>query len=104
MDALMALAEHQLAEKYRESGLASFCNPAVGQVPDVPSTEPAAPPTPASFCKTAEPAPYPHNPGQAVSSKVPRNAACPCGSGVKFKRCCGNAAAPPANSAPGKAA
>jgi hypothetical protein len=26
MDALMALAEHQLAQRYRESGLNSFCN------------------------------------------------------------------------------
>jgi hypothetical protein len=94
MDALMALAEHQLAEKYRESGLASFCNPAVGQVPDLPSTEPAAPPTPTSFCKAAEPAPYTHNPGQAIGSKVPRNAPCPCGSTMKFKKCCGNPAAP----------
>ena len=103
MDALMALADHQLAQRYRESGLNSFCNP-VGQVPDLPSTEPAAPKTPDSFCKTAEPAPPTHNRGQAVSTKVPRNAACPCGSGVKFKKCCGNPAAPPANSAPGQAA
>jgi hypothetical protein len=29
MDALMALAEHQLAQRFRESGLDSFCNPAV---------------------------------------------------------------------------
>jgi hypothetical protein len=28
MDALMALAEHQLAQRFRESGLDSFCNPA----------------------------------------------------------------------------
>ncbi|CAN5498401.1 hypothetical protein BH18ACT16_BH18ACT16_12770 [soil metagenome] len=27
--------------------------------------------------------------GQAVSSKVPRNAPCPCGSGKKFKQCHG---------------
>jgi len=93
MDALMALAEHQLAQRYRESGLNSFCNP-VGQVPDLPSAKPVATPS----------TPPTHNPGQAVSTKVPRNAACPCGSGVKFKRCCGNPAAPAANSSAGKAA
>jgi hypothetical protein len=60
MDALMAVAEHQLAQRYRESGLASFCNPA--------SATPAAP---------AQPKP------------MPRNAQCPCGSGAKYKRCCG---------------
>ncbi len=50
-DVLMALAEHQLAQRYRESGLSSFCNP-VGQVPDLPSTEPVAPKTvPVRFVK-----------------------------------------------------
>jgi uncharacterized protein YecA (UPF0149 family) len=76
MDALMALAEHQLAQRYRESGLNSFCNP-VGQVPDLPSTKPlATTPTP------------------AVSKNIPRNAPCPCRSGAKYKKCCGNPAAP----------
>jgi AcrR family transcriptional regulator len=28
-------------------------------------------------------------------ARTPRNAPCPCGSGVKFKRCCGRAAPPP---------
>ena len=80
-DALMALADKQLAQRYRESGLSSFCNPAptppaadgsfckthVGQVTDLPSSTPA----PAAQPKTA-----------------PRNAPCPCGSGQKYKRCC----------------
>jgi uncharacterized protein YecA (UPF0149 family) len=74
MDALMALAEHQLAQRYRESGLSSFCNP-VGQVPDLPSIKPAAPKT------------------------TPRNAPCPCGSGNKYKRCCGKDAPPVLNRA-----
>jgi len=74
MDALMALAEHQLAQRYRESGLSSFCNP-VGQVPDLPSTKPAAP------------------------KLIPRNAQCPCGSGTKYKRCCGKDAPPVLNKA-----
>jgi hypothetical protein len=68
MDALMALAEHQLAQRYRESGLSSFCNP-VGQVPDLPSTKPV------------------------VSKNIPRNAPCPCKSGAKYKKCCGGPAA-----------
>jgi hypothetical protein len=74
MDALMALAEHQLAQRYRESGLSSFCNPG-GQVPDLPSAKPAAPKT------------------------TPRNAQCPCGSGTKYKRCCGKDAPPVLNKA-----
>jgi len=74
MDALMALADHQLAQRYRESGLNSFCNPA-----------PTAAQPASSFCK---PAPA-----------TPRNAQCPCGSGVKFKRCCGQNAPPVLNRA-----
>ena len=88
MDALMALAEHQLAQRYRESGLSSFCNPAVGQVPDLPSTKSAPP---------AAPAPQPKTP--AVPRNTPRNAPCPCRSGAKFKKCCGNPAAPELNKA-----
>jgi uncharacterized protein YecA (UPF0149 family) len=30
----------------------------------------------------------------ARSSKVPRNSLCPCGSGVKWKKCCGSAVQP----------
>jgi hypothetical protein len=56
MDALMALAEHQLAQRYRESGLNSFCNPAS--------------PAPASFCNPAPTTP-------AVSKNIPRNAPAP---------------------------
>ena len=91
MDALMALAEHQLAQRFREQGLAGFtgvptppppaaapmasnCKP-VGQVPDLPSTEPVAP------------------------KQTPRNAPCRCGSGAKFKRCCGKDAPPVLNKA-----
>jgi len=46
-----------------------------------------------SFCKPAATTP-------AVSTKVPRNAPCPCGSGQKYKRCCGSSSTPanqPAN-------
>ncbi len=81
MDALMALAEHQLAQRYRESGLNSFCNP-VGQVPDLPSTKPVATAT-----------------TPVVSKNIPRNAPCPCRSGAKYKKCCGNPAAPELNKA-----
>ncbi len=79
MDALMALADHQLAQQYREHGMSSFCNP-VGQVPDLPSS-------PTSFCN-----PNPTQP--AVPRNIPRNAPCPCRSGAKYKKCCGNPAAP----------
>ena len=35
------------------------------------------------------------NPGPPIAeSTTPRNATCPCGSGVKYKRCCGVAAPP----------
>jgi hypothetical protein len=81
MDALMALAEHQLAQRYRESGLSSFCNP-VGQVPDLPSTKPMAAPS-----------------APAVSKNIPRNAPCPCKSGAKYKKCCGGPAAQAVNQA-----
>ena len=67
MDALMALADHQLAERYRESGLSSFCNPAPAAQPQTPK--------PATTPKT-----------------TPRNAPCPCRSGAKYKKCCGNPA------------
>ncbi len=41
-----------------------------------------------SFCKpSAAPAPS--------AAKTPRNSPCPCGSGMKFKKCCGNPAAAP---------
>jgi hypothetical protein len=74
MDALMALAEHQLAQRYRESGLSSFCNPVS-----------AAPAQPGSFCEKPK--------------LTPRNAQCPCGSGTKYKRCCGKDAPPVMNTA-----
>jgi len=75
----------------------SFCKPAetpAETAPDV-TKEAMARPYPngdrsedrqplvgSSFCKPAPATP-------AVSSKVPRNAPCPCGSGQKYKRCCG---------------
>jgi len=81
IDALVALAEHQLAQRYREQGINSFCNPA-GQVPDLPSTKPVAAPAP-----------------PAVSKNIPRNAPCPCRSGAKYKKCCGGPAAAAQNQA-----
>ena len=76
-DALMALADKQLAQRYRESGLSSFCNAPVGQVSDLPSSNSAS----GSFCKTTPETP-------AAPKLIPRNAPCPCGSGQKYKRCC----------------
>jgi preprotein translocase subunit SecA len=37
----------------------------------------------------SEPAPQGRQPAQAESSKVGRNEPCPCGSGKKYKKCCG---------------
>jgi hypothetical protein len=82
MDALMALAEHQLAQRYREQGLAGFTG--------VPTPPPAAPM--ASNCKPAATVP-------AKTPNFPRNAPCRCGSGAKYKRCCGKDAAPVLNRA-----
>jgi SEC-C motif len=75
MAALMNLAESQIAQRFRETGLDSFCNPAA----------PAAP-TATSFCNPATTRP-------AVNKNIPRNAPCPCKSGAKYKKCCGGPAA-----------
>jgi hypothetical protein len=75
MDALMAVSETQLADRFHETGFDSFCKS--------PAT---AAPVAASFCK---PAPTP----PAVTKKIPRNAPCPCKSGAKYKKCCGGPAA-----------
>jgi hypothetical protein len=82
MDALMALAEHQLAQRYREQGLAGFTG--------VPT--PPAPAEMASNCKPATTVPAP-------TPNAPRNAPCRCGSGAKYKRCCGKDAPPVLNQA-----
>jgi hypothetical protein len=81
MDALMALAESQIAQRFRESGLDSFCNPAG------PAASVAA-----SFCKPTATAP-------PVTKNIPRNAPCPCKSGAKYKKCCGGRAAQALNRA-----
>lgn len=47
-----------------------------------PADKPAQTSKLASFCKTAEPSDKP-------APTTPRNAPCPCQSGMKFKRCCG---------------
>ena len=49
-----------------------------------------APAPPTSFCKSA-----PGTPNHPTNT--PRNAPCPCGSGTKYKRCCGTAAPPVLN-------
>jgi hypothetical protein len=54
-----------------------FCNP-VGQISDLPTKIP--------FCKSPEALPG--------SAPTPRGAPCPCGSGRKYKRCCGQGAPP----------
>jgi preprotein translocase subunit SecA len=47
-----------------------------------------------SFCKPA-PQPVPQAPAcEKPAEQTPRNAPCPCGSGTKYKRCCGKDAPP----------
>ena len=75
MDALMAMADHQLAQRFREQGINSFCNPVA------PAATPAT-----SFCNPATTTP-------AIPRNTPRNAPCPCRSGAKYKKCCGGPAA-----------
>ena len=89
MDALMALAEQQLAERFREEGFAGFSS--VAPTP-APATAPQAPAEMASNCKPAAAVPVP-------TPNFPRNAPCRCGSGAKYKRCCGKDAAPVLNRA-----
>ena len=81
MDALMALAEKQLTQRFREEGFAGFTS--VAPTP----TAPQAPAEMASNCKPAAAVPVP-------TPNFPRNAPCRCGSGAKYKRCCGKDAAP----------
>jgi hypothetical protein len=88
MDALMAMADHQLARQYREQGLSSFCNPVA---PPASAPEPA-PKTATSICNPPSTTP-------AVSRNIPRNAPCPCRSGAKYKKCCGGPAATALNQA-----
>ncbi|HKD04466.1 MAG TPA: SEC-C metal-binding domain-containing protein [Bryobacteraceae bacterium] len=59
----------------------SFCNRAATAT-ERPSAEPG------SFCK-------PTAPTSVRVSKTPRNAPCPCRSGRKYKKCCGNPATQP---------
>ena len=47
--------------------------------------------TPSSFCKPAAP--------RAIARSLPRNKPCPCGSGIKYKKCCGGPAAAAQNQA-----
>ena len=85
IDAKRAAIEAAIEEQWRSTEEefnafldqgSSFCKPA----PTSPATP--AKPTASSFC----------NP-----PATPRNALCPCGSGVKYKRCCGKNAPPVLN-------
>jgi len=117
-DALMALADKQLAQRYRDYGMAAFTG-----APPAPATAPPAASAPCSpkhlsdliraeaqsqtnnqwsmgsNCKpAAAPTPAPAKPA-AAPINTPRNAPCPCKSGQKFKRCCGKEAPPVLNKA-----
>jgi hypothetical protein len=62
----------------------SFCKPA---------------PADSSFCKPVKTAPAAAASSFCNPPATPRNAPCPCGSGVKYKRCCGKNAPPVLNRA-----
>ena len=123
-DALMALADKQLAQRYRESGLSSFCGPAPTAplpskissdlIPDQTDLNTQDSPSTGSFCNpapetpTTPTAPKHPLPGlipaelhsqRKTSGQTPRNAQCPCNSGQKYKRCCGKDAPPVLNKA-----
>jgi SEC-C motif len=75
LEGLMAQADKELGMQTSQGS--SFC--------EEPEPAPAATPDPETlFCKT---------------DATPRNALCPCGSGTKYKRCCGTAAPPVLNMA-----
>lgn len=46
------------------------------------------------FALKAKPIATPATPATPADPQTPRNALCPCGSGQKFKRCCGKDAPP----------
>ncbi len=94
MDALAtltALADQQLCQQYRESGLSSFCNPVANPVSDPVGQIPDLPPATTSFCNSTL---LLRNGTQAIGSKVPRNAPRPCGSNAKLKNAVEILAAP----------
>jgi hypothetical protein len=119
----MALADKQLAQRYRESGLSSFCNPAPTTplppkiesdlIPDQTNSKTQDSRSTGSFCKTAvgQVSDLPSSakadgsfckttPSAPAAPKLtPRNAQCPCNSGQKYKRCCGKDAPPVLNKA-----
>ncbi|MBL8752333.1 MAG: SEC-C domain-containing protein, partial [Planctomycetes bacterium] len=58
--------------------------------PPPPPAEPAAPPAPPRRLAPAAPMPAPRPAQPAPAPKAGRNDPCPCGSGLKFKKCCGS--------------
>ena len=97
---LRALAFKRLVEKRvltnlfnQESRLTRRAAKLVDELLDARCETPATPaPLPAKPVQKIEPIslPQPQQQQPAVSAKVGRNEPCPCGSGVKYKRCCGN--------------
>ncbi|MBL8233848.1 MAG: SEC-C domain-containing protein [Bryobacterales bacterium] len=54
-----------------------------------PEPQPPAKPTPAGRTATTASTPIPEGP-PPPAPRTPRNQKCPCGSGLKFKKCCLN--------------
>jgi len=79
--AATGLAETQKILQAMKSSPSSFCKPSR-------DGDGAVPHRASSFCQPTAPTPIRAN-------KTPRNAPCPCRSGRKYKKCCGNPATQP---------
>jgi preprotein translocase subunit SecA len=80
-----------------DAGASATAAAAVAAPPVSPAPPPApaaatppAPPAPPRRLAPATPMPAPRSPQPAPAPKAGRNDPCPCGSGLKFKKCCGS--------------
>jgi transposase-like protein len=71
-------SELQTDKNFQEMHLATVAQPPISAVPI-----------------SAAPKPAPPKNGAEIQKQPVRNAPCPCGSRLKYKRCCGNLAVPP---------
>lgn len=96
-EAMLGLSDAQLNRLAMTPPSSASHEKPVSQVPDPPpSVSPASfcKDSEASFCKSVEPL---QNAAGSFCKPVPSapgNAPCPCGSGAKYKRCCGKSGSP----------
>jgi len=72
----------------RAAGVTSFVGPGIAPAPVAPTPREVAAPPSASTARAAEPSAGVAPKGDGAA-KVGRNDPCPCGSGKKYKKCCG---------------